>query len=1186
MSRPRLACALLALSLGGCFEDEPGTCDISQPAAPWEDSDGDGYVGTDDCDDTSFATNPSATERCDGLDNNCDGSTDGPESVDATTWYLDADGDGFGDDTNAETSCEELASHAPRGGDCDDSDAAFYPGAPEDDCTDPNDYNCDGSAGGEDADEDGYFACNDCDDADPLINPGAVEIWYDGVDGNCDLLDDYDADQDGHDIDAYGGDDCDDTDPAVNPEAEDVPDDGEDQNCDGGDASACDLDEDGYDADSATCGGSDCDDLDGAVHPGADETCDGADDDCDGLIDDADPDLTGASAWYADADADGYGDPGESALSCIAPSGYGTDSSDCDDLDLAIHPGAGEVCDGVVDEDCDGLVDDADSAVYGTSTWYADADADGYGDASTTVDACEVPAGFTDDTSDCDDTDASVNPAASETVGDEVDVNCDAQETCYTDADLDGYGDESGVTLASADTDCADSGEASAADPLTDCDDSDAGINPSATEICDGVDDDCDGTIDEDDSSLSDASAWYADDDGDGYGDPGRSTLACSAPSGTVSNGDDCDDTDAAVNPGADEICDAADVDEDCDGLADDADASTVDRSTWYRDADDDGYGDASTTVDACALPSGYTTDASDCDDADASVNPGASEATGDEVDSNCDGRETCYTDADLDGYADDSGATRTSTDADCADNGEASRSDPLTDCDDTDATINPGASEICDSMDTDEDCDGVADDDDASATGQTVWYADADDDTYGILAVRFSACNAPAGYADDATDCDDADANINPSEAEICDSVDDDCDGLVDEDDLDLTGADTYYRDSDGDAYGDPLNAGVFCSRPPFYTTDDTDCDDTDSSINPGGTEVANDGVDSDCDGYDPATDSIWTLDDCSADGGISLVVQANGAFGACVVSGTDFYGDDPSCSWRPPLLVASDGTQYEIRTASTTNDVQLSDTEATSKIVLSALPDLDIQIDQVLTGTTLTQTYTFTNNGATDLDYDVYRTSDPDLDFGFQAAHPYTSSSPEPQPAVGSCPSGDVEYGGRCCPDFNPTCTSSLYNTRKGYAGFNVPWEIDGDPAACSYDRVSDATAGYCVAEGDGGGDATYDGYRMVMGQSNGSAIHAHLGYALGFYVQERQETTTVRYVLKDDGSDETLADLPQDVPSGDPLPGIDWDYAFGVGGAGDLGILLSWQLHIPAGGSATLVTTTIWTPAVECP
>jgi hypothetical protein len=98
----------------------------------------------------------------------------------------------------------------------------------------------------------------------------------------------------------------------------------------------------------------DCDDQNPAVNPGATEVCNGADDDCDGQVDEG---AVGGSQWFADADADGFGDPANMVVACVAPPGYVADGSDCDDTTASINPGAPEVCNGV-DDDCDGQVDE------------------------------------------------------------------------------------------------------------------------------------------------------------------------------------------------------------------------------------------------------------------------------------------------------------------------------------------------------------------------------------------------------------------------------------------------------------------------------------------------------------------------------------------------------------------------------------------------------------------------------------------------------------------------------------------------------------------------------------------------------------------------------------------------------------------------------------------------------------
>ncbi|HCH63335.1 MAG TPA: hypothetical protein DFR83_11055, partial [Deltaproteobacteria bacterium] len=100
---------------------------------------------------------------------------------------------------------------------------------------------------------------------------------------------------------------------------------------------------------------------------------------------------------------------------CLVPSGYVTDSTDCDDGSRAVNPAATEVCNSI-DDDCDRQIDDADASVDTStgSTFYRDGDADTYGDASSTTRACSLPSGYVTDSSDCDDGTRAVNPAATE----------------------------------------------------------------------------------------------------------------------------------------------------------------------------------------------------------------------------------------------------------------------------------------------------------------------------------------------------------------------------------------------------------------------------------------------------------------------------------------------------------------------------------------------------------------------------------------------------------------------------------------------------------------------------------------------------------------------------------------------------------------------------------------------------
>jgi hypothetical protein len=165
-----------------------------------------------------------------------------------------------------------------------------------------------------------------------------------------------------------------------------------------------------------------------------------------------------------------------------------------------------------------------------------------------------------------------------------------------------------------------------------DCDDNDAAVNPGADEICDGLDNDCDEQIDVD---AVDGGTWYADVDQDGFGDESNPVFDCTQPADLIAEGGDCDDASATVFPGADELCN--EIDDDCDG---ETDEDAVDPSTFYTDADSDGYGDAESPVEACSAPSGTVEDDSDCDDGNVLANPGEAEICDDGFDNDCDGTD------------------------------------------------------------------------------------------------------------------------------------------------------------------------------------------------------------------------------------------------------------------------------------------------------------------------------------------------------------------------------------------------------------------------------------------------------------------------------------------------------------------------------------------------------------------
>ena len=364
----------------------------------------------------------------------------------------------------------------------------------------------------------------------------------------------------------------------------------------------------------------DCNDSDSVIFPGAEEICDGVDNDCDGSIDE---DVT--TTYYQDIDGDGFGDVNTTQASCQVSDGWVFNGTDCDDTESSVYPGASERCDGV-DNDCDGEIDEGVVEI-----WYSDLDGDGFGDPDAPSEGCDPPSGYVVDDTDCNDQSPSVYPGASE-ICDALDNDCDGvvdegvTSTFYADSDGDGYGDP-----AVAVEDC----EASSAyvDNDDDCDDTSDGVHPAATELCNGIDDDCDDDLDDLDDDIADATLWYIDYDGDGYGSDLLSETACAQPPNYVENADDCDDTEPSTYPGAEELCN--DLDDDCDG---DIDEGTSGPTTWYEDADEDGYGDPDgMTSEACESPSGYADNDEDCDDEDADINPAVSEECNG-YDDDCDG--------------------------------------------------------------------------------------------------------------------------------------------------------------------------------------------------------------------------------------------------------------------------------------------------------------------------------------------------------------------------------------------------------------------------------------------------------------------------------------------------------------------------------------------------------------------
>lgn len=551
---------------------------------------------------------------------------------------------------------------------------------------------------------------------------------------------------------------------------------------------------------------------------------------------DGDPNVGGSRVWLRDEDKDGYGPTELSVFSCEAPEGYvAPDETDCDDLDARRFPGNVEVCDGV-DNDCNRVTDEDL-----TATLYLDLDGDGAGLSTSGSKQCLDAEGWVVDGTDCDDS-ATTGPVrfnGNPEICDGIDNDCDteiddglAKVRQYPDGDGDGHGDEDSLGVEH----CEGLVLAGFVVDNTDCDDELATVFVGADERCDGVDTNCDRTLPADES----------DTDGDGYVECDFSAEAWSGPPNVIGS-DDCGPTNRFANPDAVEVCDNAD--NNCDGAIDE-EGGEITYQSWYVDLDGDDFGTGD-GESRCSDPGvGYASVGGDCDDDHLTVFPGAKVERCDGVDTDCDGTVAVEEeDGDGDGYI---GCLR-----DAAGWFDGPLPPYAADCDNAEAKAFPTNPEVCDGIDND--CVGGVD----SPLTQVLWFIDADLDGYGD---RFQAptsnCGiALAGRVNNSGDCDDEDPDIHLGAEERCfldeamtkvDEVDSDCDGRTNDDDaIDAT---PYYRDRDGDKFGDKSDVQYDCAPDPLAgrVRDNTDCDDNDVDGElryPGQIETCNN-YDSDCDG------------------------------------------------------------------------------------------------------------------------------------------------------------------------------------------------------------------------------------------------------------------------------------------------------------------------------------------------
>ncbi len=564
-----------------------------------------------------------------------------------------------------------------------------------------------------------------------------------------------------------------------------------------------------------------------------------------------------------DTDADGVCDEQE-VLGCTDVTACNFDETATDDNGTCVLPQE-EICNDL-DDNCNGEIDE-----YVTLTFYADLDGDGFGNTEEAVFACTAPTGYVDNYDDCDD-----------------------NALTYVDTDGDGFG--------------TNEGNACGVYESFDCNDEDSNIYPQASEVCgNDVDENCDGSDEicvingctdvtacnyNADANTNDGSCTY----------PVESYLTCA---GACIN-----DTDA------DGVCNELEVIGCMDVNACNYDATATDNANCtypaesyltcagacINDTDADGVCnelevigcmditacnyDATATDNAnCTYPAeSYLTCAGACindTDADGVCNEleviGCMDVTACNYDAtatdnanctyptesylNCAG--SCLNDGDADGVCDEVEVLGCTDATACNYNANATEEDG--------SCILPTA-EVCNEVD--DNCNGEVDE-----FVTTEFYLDGDNDGFGNVSDVVFACTLPSGYvtnSDDCddtmityedldadgfgastivacgvmnnTDCNDGDASINAGAIESCNNIDDDCNGVVDNDVLFTS----YYTDADTDGYG-AGNEVSFCSDPGAgYALTNDDCDDTNAAVNPQAVEVADNGIDDNCDGVE----------------------------------------------------------------------------------------------------------------------------------------------------------------------------------------------------------------------------------------------------------------------------------------------------------------------------------------------
>ncbi len=454
--------------------------------------------------------------------------------------------------------------------------------------------------------------------------------------------------------------------------------------------------------------------------------------------------------YYLDLDNDGYGNLAVSQVGCSPITGYVTNSTDCNDNNNAIYPGATEIEANGIDEDCNGVDAPLSPVNMGLYEFTDVANCPVVANNVTTQPTNATFGTFTNSGANCTATANVFNNTAWNTAaaidlsqynqfsisGNEcynlnlakIAFNHRVSSTggtpvIYLRSSLDNYASNID-TIASAwngNVMLDDTISLPAAFANVHAVTFRLYVTSMATNTS---------TFRMDNVSLWGNSfsvapqTYYADVDQDGFGDLANDTLVCTMPAGFVTNSQDCNDADAAINP----------------------------NTVWYMDMDGDLQGDLMATFTGCTPPTGYVLNSGDCDD----TNPTVTAPT------------MYYVDADNDGFGDDATGTLACTQP-------ANTVIIGGDCDDTNNAIYPGATEICDGFDNN--CNGTNDE----GLIFNTYYLDSDNDQFGagIGLVSCQAIPLP-GYVLVNGDCDDMNPNAYPGATEILgNDMDENCDGV-----------------------------------------------------------------------------------------------------------------------------------------------------------------------------------------------------------------------------------------------------------------------------------------------------------------------------------------------------------------------------------------------------------------------